>query len=210
MLRAALRRAWTWLGHVSTVAWLWSLTGAFLGPFIVSLFRDLAPWQLVCVGIATFFAVLAALGTWFRPVLETRDGGSGPGATPAPDDERETPYVSLTTRFLNVAPQLGAKYPDLVNIITPPSQMEALADYIEAWNRERRLARPEDGPAGTAYDNETLILYEDEFEGLVQAVKEDLARRGVALDTEVNDSREIRPLVARIREASDWRSWPKP
>jgi hypothetical protein len=206
MLGDRFRQVWAWLGHVSTVAWLWSLGGAFVSPFLVSLFRDLAPWQFICLGVATFFFVLAGIGTWVRPAWETRDGVSPAMSEPA--IEAETPYVSLTERILKAKPNVRDKYPDLINIITPPSAMEALADYIEAWNRERRLARPEDGPAGTAYDNKTLILYEDEFEGVVQAVKEDLARRGVALDTEVNDARGIRSMVERIREASDWRSWP--
>jgi len=201
MLGKSLRRIWTWLGHVSTVAWLWSLGGGFVSAFLGSLFGDLAPWQLACLGVGTFFIVLAALGTWVRPIGE-------PTTTVETHTEpEEVPFVSLPA-LMSAIPGLIDRYPNLGGI-TPPTIVGELGTYIMDLYRTRRVSRPEGVADGALHDAETLLQYEEEFEDAAAGASEYLATRGIVLDSEVNDVRDIRRLARSLEEASDWEKWPR-
>lgn len=57
--------------------------------------------------------------------------------------------------------------------------------------------------------DETLDLYKAEFGDAVAAARDYLETRGVNLDIEVKSPKDIRSLVRRLDEASEWENWPK-
>ena len=121
------RRIWVWVGHFSTLVWLWSLVGAFVTAFIGSVVGDLTGSQLALLGGSAFFSILAVAGTWGgreqRSVGQPGVDGSRPRTAPPGswlDPEELRAYVQ---RINQVMEEEGFPNP---NLQTPTKQAEPL------------------------------------------------------------------------------------
>lgn len=121
--------------------------------------------------------------------------------------ESHNGYVGLPGQMFAI-PGLVDKYPNL-GVITPPSIIEELGKYVNEFYQDRRHSQPFEPSERSLHDNETMRRYRDEFETPVAIAKDYLETRGVNLDTQVSNVRDIRALARRLDEASEWEDWPR-
>lgn len=161
-------------------------------------------WAIVLVGGVVVLVVMYQ--RWIPASNQVESVGDSQTEVAIESSGDEEASVDLVGRIRDISGLVG-KYPNLGSI-TPPTVVDELGNYITEFYRERWMARPQGDPAeGSYYDNDTILIYEEEFANAVVAVRDYLATRGVSVNIVVDSVRDIRALALRLNEASDWKQW---